>query len=128
MKRLVIAVDCDDVLVRTTPFFLDAYNAKYGTSVTLAETQDEHLPSWNAAPEVVNQRWVGLMDTDGYRQLGPDPEVATILRELAKHHELHLITARMEEEREFTAEMLERELKGVFTSMEFVGWTGSKGE
>ena len=128
VKRLVIAIDCDDVLVHTTPYILQAYNEQHGTNVTLDDTQDEHLPSWQAAPEVINERWVALTDTDGYRALGPDPEEAMILRELASEHELHLITARRKEERAFTKEMLERELAGVFTSMEFVGWNGSKGE
>jgi 5'(3')-deoxyribonucleotidase len=128
VKRLVIAIDCDDVLVHTTPFLVNAYNARYGTSVTLADTQDEYLPVWQAQPEVVNERWVGLLDAEGYRDLGPDRDEALVLHELAKYHELHLITARREEERVFTKEMLERELAGVFTSMEFVGWGGSKGE
>lgn len=127
-KKLIIAIDCDDVLVHTTPFFLNAYNQKYGTYVTLADTQDEHLPSWQAPPTVVNERWVALMDNDDYRALCPGPDEVRILRQLAQRHELHLITARREEERAFTQAMLDRELAGVFTSMEFVGWGGSKGQ
>lgn len=128
MRRLVIAVDCDDVLVATTPFFVDAYNQRHGTKAVLAEARDAHAISWAAEPNVVVERWGELTELDGYKQLGPDPEEAMVLRELARHHELHLITARQEHERVFTRAMLDREFEGVFSSMEFVGWEGSKGE
>lgn len=128
MKRLVIAVDCDDVLVRTTPFLVDAYNKRFGTSATIEQAHDPAFEIWNANEATQVERWVQLTETEGYKDLGPDPEEAIILRELAKHHELHLVTARKEVERAFTQEMLDRELEGVFTSMEFVGWDGSKGE
>ena len=128
MRRLVIAVDCDDVLVSTTPFFVDAYNKKYGTNAELAQARDASAEVWGDEEEVVLKKWAALCETEEYKSLSPDPREAAILRELAKDHELHLITARKPEERTFTQEMLDRELKGVFTSMEFVGWTGSKGE
>ena len=129
MRRLVIAVDCDDVLVQTTPFFVNAYNETYGTSVPLADARDGSSPAWGGlADEVIIERWGRLVQTEGYKNLQPDPLEALVLHELAKHHELHLVTARKENERQFTQEMLDRELAGVFTSMEFVGWGGSKGE
>lgn len=128
MRRLVIAVDCDDVLVRTTPFFVETYNRLYGTNATLEQAHDSSFEIWQADEELQLERWADMIHADGYRELGIDPTEATVLRELAKHHELHLVTARKEHEREFTQELLDRELPGVFTSMEFVGWYGSKGE
>jgi 5'(3')-deoxyribonucleotidase len=128
MRRLVIAVDCDDVLVATTPFLVDAYNRLYGTKATLAQSHDSAFEIWQADEALQIERWGKLIEVDGYRNLGPSPEEARILHELAMRHELHLVTARQEEERAFTQEMLDRELSGVFISMEFVGWGGSKGE
>ncbi len=128
MKRLVIAVDCDDVLVATTPFLVDAYNRLYGTKATLAQSHDPGFEIWQADEALQIERWDKLIEVEGYRELGPIPEEARILHDLALRHELHLVTARKENERAFTQEMLDRELSGVFTSMEFVGWGGSKGE
>lgn len=131
MERLVIAIDCDDVLVPTTKFFVDAYNKEYGTNAALAHSHGATSSSsdvWGADEEEVIRRWGLLTETDEYKALGPDPVEAAILRRLAECHELHLVTARKEDEREFTQEMLSRELKGVFTAMEFVGWQGSKGQ
>jgi len=127
-RRLVIAVDCDDVLVRTTPFLVDAYNQRYGTNATLAQSHDPSYEIWQADEDLQVERWSVLGETEGYRDLGPDATEALILHDLAKNHDLHLVTARNEHEREFTLEMLNRELDGVFKSMEFVGWYGSKGE
>lgn len=128
MKRLVIAVDCDDVLVRTTPFFVNTYNEKYGTTATLADSQNVDPEIWGADETTIVERWAALTEEEEYKLLAPDSEEVKILHQLAEQHELHLITARKPEEREFTQALLESELPGVFTSMEFVGWTGSKGE
>ena len=126
MKRLVIAVDCDDVLVSTAPYFVDTYNNTYGTSGTLEYAHSPDPSVWGASEEVIVERWFGMTRTDGYKGLSPDPDEVKVLRNLAKIHELHLVTARKEEEREFTQTMLDRNLDGVFTSMKFVGWEGSK--
>ena len=128
MRRLVIAVDCDDTLVLTTPYFVDAYNKTHGSQATLAEAQDASADVWAASSDTVLERWADLTQTVDYKSLSPDPEKAAVLHELSKDHELHVVTARKQHEREFTQEMLDRELAGVFKSMEFVGWDGSKGE
>jgi len=126
MRKLIIAVDCDDVLVRTTPFFVDAYNRKYGTKVTLAKAH-EGDDIWQTDRETLNGRFSELMNTDEYRTLAPSAEEISVLTALAKDHELHVITARRPHEREHTQRTLDTYLPGVFTSLELVGFTGSKG-
>lgn len=128
MRRLVVAVDCDDVLVQTTLLLVNAYNQKYGTSVLLEEAYSQSFEKWGAQEDEVSERFASLMETEGYRLLGIDLSDIETLRRLAKFHELHLVTARREHEKELTYAMIERDIPGVFTSMEFVGWTGSKGE
>ena len=128
MRRLVIAIDCDDVLVRTTPFFVDSYNQKYGTNVPLdlAHVDDETL--WGVPHSEMLDRFAQMIDTEEYRALGLSPAQAAVLKQLAEHHELHVVTARKEHERALTQAMLDRDVPGIFTSMEFVGWGGSKGD
>lgn len=128
MRRLVIAVDCDDVLLMTTPFFVDAYNNTFGTNVTLDVSNNSQHDVWGVDRPTLEVRFAQLMDTDGYKELHPDPDEVKILTELSKDHELHVITARREHERDVTQHMLDMYLPGVFTSLELVGFHGSKGE
>lgn len=128
-KQLVIAVDCDDVLVATTPFLVDAYNAMYGTSVALKDSHNtDDYKIWGANRELQVQRLDELMMTDEYSALGPVEDEVDILNRLSDYHALHLVTARKPEEHELTQAMVDRDLPDVFESLDFVGWTGSKGE
>lgn len=128
MKRLVIAVDCDDVLVATTPYFVAAYNSKFGTNITLDNAHVGGEELWQATRELQMQRLDELTLTGEYFKIAPSPAEIGVLQELSKVHSLHLVTARKPEELQRTRQILERDLPGVFTSFDFVGWTGSKGE
>lgn len=128
MRKLVIAVDCDDVIVRTTPFFVDAYNRTYSTNVTLDKAHYDDDETWNADRATLESRLAELMKTKEYKDLRPSDEEMGVLKELSKYHELHVITARREHERELTQYMIDAYLPDVFTSLELVGFHGSKGQ
>lgn len=128
MKRLVIAVDCDDVLVPTTTFFVEEYNKRYGTNVLLEQAHTQSDDIWGATHTVMLERFTETMQTDTYQNLGPTAEEVAVLTELAKNHEFHVITARKEDERALTQAMIDRYLPGIFMSLELVGWQGSKGD
>lgn len=127
-KKLVITVDCDDVLVSTSPFFVDLYNKTYGTNGTLEYAHSPDPKVWQADEQVIGDRWFAMTEHEDYKKLAPTETETAVLRRLAKVHELHLVTARKEGEREFTQYMLDQHLEGVFQSMTFVGWAGSKGD
>jgi 5'(3')-deoxyribonucleotidase len=128
MKRLVIAVDCDDVLVATTPYFIAAYNTKFGTNITLENAHNGNEELWQATAELQVQRLDELTLTKEYLEIAPGSEEISVLKELSKVHSLHLVTARKPEELQRTQYMIDRNLPGVFTSIDLVGWAGSKGE
>lgn len=127
-KQLVVAVDCDDVLVATTPYFVEAYNERYGTSAALEDAHSISHEIWGANPELVIQRMGELTMTDEYTALGPTDDEVEVLDRLSQYHALHLVTARKPEEHELTQAMVDRDLPDVFESLDFVGWSGSKGE
>ena len=128
MRRLTIAVDCDDVLAATTPFFINEYNKAYNTNVQLSQAHAMTEDVWGAPADEVITRIDAFMNTDAYKQLGPTAEEILVLKDLAQNHSLHLVTARKETERELTQAMLDRDLKDIFVSIDLVGWQGSKGE
>jgi uncharacterized HAD superfamily protein len=128
MRQLVIAIDCDDVLVATTPYFVAAYNQAHGTNVSVAQSRDENEEIWAAPRELRLQRLDELTKTDEYFKISPTTEEINVLQELSGEHSLHLITARTPAELELTQTMIERDLPGAFTSFDFIGTDGSKGE
>lgn len=126
----VIAVDCDDVLVRTADYFVRAYNDTYGTAV---DYETHHLASydgeWESGDEAeFADRLEFLRNSRAYRQLGLSDEAKSVLQQLSVSHTLHLVTARLDREKDDTFAMLDRDVPGVFTEFHFVGWSGSKGE
>lgn len=129
-ERPVIAIDCDEVLVPTARYFVDAYNKKYGTSV---DFQTQHLEdptgSWRANSfDDLLVRLESIRDTEAYRALGIDDKARGALSRLALNYELHLITARQPHEEDDTRAMLERDTPGLFSGVHFVGFEGSKGQ
>ncbi len=125
----IIAVDCDEVLVQTARYFVDAYNQSFSTRV---DFENQHLQeatgSWQARDDdELLERLEALRDTPAYRDIAISSEDVAVLKRLAAEHELHLITARQPREEDDTRAMIERDAPGVFTDLHFVGFTGSKG-
>lgn len=126
MRRLIIAVDCDDVLVASTELIVTQYNKQYGTAISLDSAHDHGVELWNADDKKT------VIDRITAIQIAHKPTplkaAVDILRSLARQHELHMITARPIEAELVTLELIKDEFDGVFTSIEHVGHEGSKGE
>lgn len=128
-KRLIIAIDCDDVLIETTEYIVDIYNQQYGTSVELDKSHDQNNEQWRVSDgTLLIQRFNEIQSTEAYARLVPMPEALRVVKQLARDHELHLVTARDGSIEAITEAMLDEYLPGCFTSMEHVGRDRSKGE
>ena len=128
MERLVISIDCDDVLLPSTEKIVDMYNKQYGTDVSLAGSQDPHNPEWRARPEEIGERIYDIQLTSEYAETPPFEDAIEVCRRLSNDHELHMVTARPGRVMPVTIDMLEKYFKGVFTEIEHVGRSGSKGD
>lgn len=117
-KRLVIAIDCDDVLVPTAQLHLDAYNAKYNTQVQLKDFYSDSL--WGAeSEEIAAQRVDELLLSGATWNAVPDAETMVYVRKLAEAgHELHVVTGRQDLQQAETAFQLDKFYPGIFTSVE----------
>lgn len=127
-KHLTIAVDCDDVLMPSTHFIVEAYNNRYGTQVTLAKAHSSKNPEWAAPRDEVMRRLQEIQRSVEYGAIPPFPEAVEVCRQLAKDHTLHLVTARDGEVFEITKAMLDRFFPKVFSEIHHIGSSGSKGE
>lgn len=128
MKRLVIAVDCDDVLIPATEYLVTTYNQQYGTAVQLKNAYASKNPEWQAERDEVFRRLYALQASSDYAMIKPNTVTIERVRQLARHHELHLVTARDESVMETTRQMLDTYYPQCFTTIEHVGPNRQKGE
>ena len=129
MKRLVIAVDCDDVLLPSLGTAVGLYNQKYGTSLALKDVYNPHAAEWGVDPNEINQRIHEIVLSDEYSQIVPFSDAIEVCQKLSQQaHELHLVTARSSALSSVTEHMLENYFKGIFSAIEHVGIDGNKGE
>lgn len=128
MRRLVIAIDCDDVLIPTTEFTVNTYNKKYNTSVKLHEAHSPVNPEWAQDRSVVHARIHAIQTSDQFREIQPFQGAIDVIKKLASTHELHLVTARQRSVDSVTRQMLDKYFPDCFVSMEHVGMDGTKGD
>lgn len=127
MSRLVIAIDCDDVLLPSSEFMIATYNQRYDTRV-LVEHVQTGKEEWEAAPEEVFRRLNDIHHSEEYGRIPPSPDAIEVVRRLSHLHELHLVTARPVEVMKITERMLDRYFPDSFTSVIHAGPGRSKGE
>lgn len=128
MRKLIIAVDCDDVLVPATEACVRIYNEKYGTSVQLKNAHDIHNMDWAAERSEILRRFSELWSTTDFASIPPFDEAVQACNRLARHHELYLVTGRHKDVLPTTNRMLERYFKGIFKEVEHIGLDGNKGD
>jgi 5'(3')-deoxyribonucleotidase len=127
-NRLVVAIDCDDVLVPSTGRIVNAYNMTYHTNVQVKDAHTSGNLDWQADRATVLDRIVRIQLSEEYRAVGPYPDAVRVVRKLAGAHELHLLTARSPAVASVTQAMIDAHFSGVFTSIEHVGPDGTKGD
>ncbi len=127
MKRLVIAIDCDDVLTDTLPKVVDDYNRLYSTNVGLEHMYVDH----NSIPEVFGtktgqeaiQRFHAIYRQEGYYEaLLPVEGAVEAISRLAKKHELHVVTGRQSFLKSATKYTLDKYFPDAFTSVEHTNY------
>jgi FMN phosphatase YigB (HAD superfamily) len=128
MRRLVIAIDCDDVLVSTGEMTIAAYNRKYGTKLTPEFYYDKAtLATWGTDDDsLAIERVMEYERSPEYALIRPVQETVDVVNRLAALHELHLVTGRPDHLEEVTLGMLERYFSGCFTSVEHTNFYNEK--
>src|SRR5689334_19284206 len=116
-KRLVIAIDCDDVLVEAVPSILDWYHQTYGIKIPLAKVYSKDLSVWGVEhDDEAIERVNDYLRSDTYMQLPPVQEAIEVLRRLGARHELHVVTGRADFLEEATRRWLLEHFGDIFTS------------
>lgn len=122
-RRLIIAVDCDDVLVPTAPWIINAYNEKYTTTLGLEDFYGHDPAPWGVEDMRDASDRVGeFLQSDEHAKIIPDDNTIEIVRDLANRHELHLVTGRSEILKRLTSKMISNYFLGCFKSIELTNF------
>lgn len=127
-RRLIIAIDCDDVLVPSTHAIVDEYNRRYGTQVSYERSHETGNEEWGVSREEAKHRIHDIQLSEEYAAIEPFTDAVNAVSRLADLHELHLVTARDGKLLKVTVSMIDKFFPGSFTSLEHVGFDGTKGE
>lgn len=119
MRRLVVAVDFDDVLVESSKVLPAIYNEKFGTDLRY---EDMYVGNYGrfgvSTQEAAMQRLHSVMQCDAYTGIKPSTEVVEVVKRLASKHELHVITGRAGFLEPYTKAILDSNFPDCFTSLE----------
>lgn len=120
MKRLVIAIDCDDVLIQTAQNMIGDYNHKFATSLQLVDFYEKPTKvTWGTDNyDIAIARVNDYISSDMFAQLVPYSEAIVAIKHLAENHELHLVTGRSDFLEPVTAAMLDKYFPECFQSVE----------
>ena len=118
LRRLTLAIDCDDVIVPTSHVILDAYNRQYATAVGYEHFYSDLL--WGASTaEEAQMRVDELLHQGITANIAPSEDAIEYIRRLHDDgHELHVVTGRHSYQEAETIRMLDRYFSGLFSSVE----------
>lgn len=120
-RKLVLAVDCDDVLVPMAHTIIEHYNDTYGANVGLEHFYSSAtLDTWGTDEDQIAIDRVGhYLRNNKYEFVNPFPEAVTAIEALAKHrkHRLNLVTGRSDFMEVVTRTMVDTHFKGCFENI-----------
>lgn len=123
-RKLVIAFDCDDVLVSTSLRLLEVYNQQYGTCVEPKYLYDKH-GSWGVPDDEAVRRVIELHRQKVVIDVAPSAETVKAITELrSAGHTLCVVTGRHEFQSEDTIRQLSAYFPGVFSTVVHTGYFG----
>lgn len=123
MRRLVIAIDCDDVLMPSSEAIVAHYNQEYGTNVHVDDFYERNPGQWGvqSLEEVYDRIRMYFHSPQFKAEVKPYAEAVDAVKRLARRHELHLVTGRGSNVEAVTQAMVDEHFTSLFVSMEHTG-------
>lgn len=123
MKNRVIAIDFDDVIIDTTPYMQELYNKKYGTKMELKDNFSGSLEA-HGAPDIATiiSRVEEMLNMDEMRTISPTKDTISIIKRLAEHNRLYVVTGRSPLLEATTTNFIDEFFPDVFQSIVFASY------
>ena len=93
-RRLRIAIDMDEVMADALGEHIRRYNKAFGACLSLADLRGRHLA--NCIPASQRDAAEALLDSSFFADLEVMPGAVEVIRELAAHHDVYVVTAAMD--------------------------------
>lgn len=124
-RRLRIAIDMDEVMADALGELLVRYTAAFGRTVTAAELKGRHLEDW---VEPAQRAAVEAMyDASFFAQLDVMPGCQDVIRDLARRHDVLIVTAAMDVPCSFDAKFQWLQRHFPFIPASHIVFCGDKG-
>jgi len=116
-----IGVDLDDVLLDFNGAFIEFHNTNYGTNQKRENVTSFYLEKvWNISIEEIYKRLNDFYHSDHHKNAKPVEGAIEGIRELSKHHTIHIITASPEEMRKEISDWLQTHFQDHIHAIHFV--------
>ena len=127
MRRLTIAIDCDDVLLPTAQYIVDDYANLYGFRVELQNFYSGRPEHWGVVDnKIAENRVNSYLESDRFGKVEPFLEAVEAVNRLAEKHELFMVTARTNRLASITHDMITRYFPGCFAGVELTNHFGGQ--
>jgi uncharacterized HAD superfamily protein len=131
MKKPVLGLDFDDVLMDFRSTLDEYHNEKHGTNLTREGAVSYSLPdSWDCSEDEAAKRVVGFYESDHHHAALPVDMAQEAITKLARKHDFVIITSRPEFIKDRTLEWLEKNYPNTFQNICFtnlyLGEAGAK--
>lgn len=119
-KRLIVAVDIDDVIFKTVAICQSEYEKRYGVFVPASECYSKDPVVWGVGdyPEAAKRLYEIFTATD----FPPITGAQDVLRRLSRQHEIWAVTGRHEKLAVSTRTSIDRYFSGIFAGIKFTGF------
>lgn len=113
-RRPLIAVDIDDVLAANAKGLVDFSNARWGTTLTPADYEEDWAVMWQIETEHARARANEFFESKMLREFEHDIEALSVLHQLKERYDLIIVTARRTQTKGDTLDWIKEKYPGIF--------------
>lgn len=123
MKKEVLAIDLDDVVLATAEPLQEFYNNSHGANLTLSDYYSKDLAVLRA-PDLATaiKRFNVYLESEEFFNLPPTQEAVRALQVLDDYYDLHIVTGRNSVVEEATTLWLAEHFPGIFKGAVFTSY------